>query len=688
MDGVQDINLNFDTSEADHALSKFSKNLIKTLETVKVNPLKQLDEDIEKTEKNIKELSDKLEQAMGQKTPIRLDIDKEAIKEQKVLIKELGAEITSAEKALSKMSPGRAYEKEAASLQRMKNDLVIYKDELQEMQQPQYRYVNAEDTSEFKELTAEIKTQEQNLILLNKAREDLAKNSNKINISSKLSLKNILKYAIGIRSLYALFSRLKSAAKQGLDSIANYSPALKKSIDNINSAFNQMKSAVGAAVAPLVQSLEPVIARIAQLFTIAANAVARFFAALTGKNSVVQATKNQAAFNKQVGESNKQLAKFDDLNVLDNDGGGGAGADVSGQFEEIDLSDNKDFFTWLGNWIRENLPFILAIASAFALWKIADSLITNAETLSRIFPFISDYIGPISDFLKNLAGWILIIAGSLEYFLGFFDALANGVTWDNLTQMILGAAAAFIGLWIVFGIGAAAIGLLVAGIGLVISGFVDWINTGELSTEAMAAICIGILAIGGAIALLTGAWIPLVIAAVGALAIFVINKWEDIKKVLSKVWDWIKTSVINPIISGINGFLSAAVKGINALIDALNTLSFDIPDWVPMLGGKHFGLDINHISTPEIPLLAKGAVLPPNQPFLAMLGDQKSGTNIEAPLDTIVEAMQQALSNMNYTGNQEIVMNIDGTTLARLTVPNTLDELNRRGYNVKVLEGK
>ena len=86
--------------------------------------------------------------------------------------------------------------------------------------------------------------------------------------------------------------------------------------------------------------------------------------------------------------------------------------------------------------------------------------------------------------------------------------------------------------------------------------------------------------------------------------------------------------------------------------------------------------------------MASGGVLPPNKPFLAMLGDQKHGTNVEAPLDTIVDAMKTALASSGYSGSQDIVLNVDGAALARVTVPNNLKEMNRMGYNVKVLEGK
>jgi len=89
---------------------------------------------------------------------------------------------------------------------------------------------------------------------------------------------------------------------------------------------------------------------------------------------------------------------------------------------------------------------------------------------------------------------------------------------------------------------------------------------------------------------------------------------------------------INTAIGVINGMIRGIVTGINTMIGALNKLKFSIPRWVPGLGGKSFGLNLTPIySYPQIPLLAKGAVIPPNAPFTAVLGDQKSGTNIETP---------------------------------------------------------
>ena len=103
----------------------------------------------------------------------------------------------------------------------------------------------------------------------------------------------------------------------------------------------------------------------------------------------------------------------------------------------------------------------------------------------------------------------------------------------------------------------------------------------------------------------------------------------------------------NGILGSINGMLSGSTKGVNGLIELLNGLNFTIPDWVPVFGGKKFGLNLKTIEPPQIPYLAKGAVLPANKPFLAMVGDQRHGTNVEAPLATIQEAVALTMQGQN-----------------------------------------
>lgn len=108
----------------------------------------------------------------------------------------------------------------------------------------------------------------------------------------------------------------------------------------------------------------------------------------------------------------------------------------------------------------------------------------------------------------------------------------------------------------------------------------------------------------------------------------------------SGMWDGIK-GFINLILGGVEDMANGAVNGINALIGVLNTLNFDIPDWVPILGGKTFGLNLGYVGGVSLPRLAQGAVIPPNKEFMAVLGDQSNGTNIEAPLSTIQDAVRE-----------------------------------------------
>lgn len=108
--------------------------------------------------------------------------------------------------------------------------------------------------------------------------------------------------------------------------------------------------------------------------------------------------------------------------------------------------------------------------------------------------------------------------------------------------------------------------------------------------------------------------------------------------IVSGVWGKIKDT-INQVIGGIEKMANSVIKGINKMIDALNGLSFDVPDWVPLIGGERFGFNIKPIPKVSIPRLAQGAVIPPNKEFMAILGDQRHGTNIEAPLTTIQEAV-------------------------------------------------
>ena len=104
-----------------------------------------------------------------------------------------------------------------------------------------------------------------------------------------------------------------------------------------------------------------------------------------------------------------------------------------------------------------------------------------------------------------------------------------------------------------------------------------------------------------------------------------------------------------------NGLISGMAWAVNGIADMLNSLRVDIPDWVPGIGGGTLGFNLPKWTPAKIPYLATGAVIPPNREFLAVLGDQKHGRNIEAPegliRDIIRDEMRGLQTQANGTGN-------------------------------------
>ena len=148
--------------------------------------------------------------------------------------------------------------------------------------------------------------------------------------------------------------------------------------------------------------------------------------------------------------------------------------------------------------------------------------------------------------------------------------------------------------------------------------------------------------------------------------------WNGIKDIFGGVWDGIVgvlKGAVNTVIDMINAVLRAVALGVNAIIDKINALSFTVPDWVQGIGGETIGFNFAKFDPPQIPKLARGAVLPANNPFLAVVGDQRRGTNVEAPLETITQAVIAALSQLGgtqeFTANQPIEVKLDGQVLYR-----------------------
>lgn len=542
--------------------------------------------------------------------------------------------------------------------------------------------------------------------------------------------------------------------------------------DEARAAVARLKAALLTLAQPILQVVIPVFVKLVNILTQVVTAIAKFFGMLSGKSWSSQKSAAQGLNEEQkalegVGsaaeDASKSMASFDEINQLtDNSasaaGGGAGGAastEIAPDFSNLDMAEDK---------LHDILGLVGAIAAGLLAWKIA-SLFTN--DLSKIW------------------GIALAVAGAFALVYFWLDAWNNGIDLQNFLGMLAGLAALAVGLAIAFGPIAAGIALVVGGLAMLVVGIKDVIENGFNLVNTLTIIA-GLLAAGIGISLLTGSWIPLLIAgflaALVALVSFtghgeeliqglkniidgfgkffkgvftgdmklavegikqiwegmkqtwnaIVNSIKDawnmfitwlqsrspllaaifqtygsfisglyksIKQWLSgiiefvsgvftgdwtKAWEGVKDifkGIWNGVITVVEYAINFIINGINLLISALNTIHFEVPDWVPIIGGKSFGISIPLVSQVALPRLAEGAVIPPNREFMAVLGDQKSGTNIETPLETMVQAFKQA---MNESGgrSQTIILQLNGREFARAVYKANNEETQRVGVRL------
>lgn len=161
----------------------------------------------------------------------------------------------------------------------------------------------------------------------------------------------MLRYGIGVESLYALINKLRAALVEGFKNLAQYSDNTNATLSGLMSSLAQCKNALATAFDPILQAVAPALNYLISLVTAAATAVAQLIAILTGKGTFIKATKVQKDYAKALKgtggaakEAEGALAAFDKLNVMPDQnaggGGGGAGAGIEDMFETVEVSDS------------------------------------------------------------------------------------------------------------------------------------------------------------------------------------------------------------------------------------------------------------------------------------------------------------------------------------------------------------
>lgn len=149
------------------------------------------------------------------------------------------------------------------------------------------------------------------------------KSHDKFNISLKKALTTILKYGFGIRSLYILLRKLRSAIKDGLGEMSQQFEDVNARMSSMLTSVNYMKASITTIAEPLLTLLAPALERISEIVANISYHIASFIAALSGQQTVYKAIKVQADYAesldktaKNAKKAKKELAGFDELNVL------------------------------------------------------------------------------------------------------------------------------------------------------------------------------------------------------------------------------------------------------------------------------------------------------------------------------------------------------------------------------------
>ena len=245
------------------------------------------------------------------------------------------------------------------------------------------------------------------------------------------SLKTILKYTLGIRSLYVLVNRIRRAIIGGYENLAQYSEQVNASISGMSSALLRLKNAFAVAFAPILNVVAPYITAFINMMGDAFNAVGRFFAALTGKTIAIQATKVYKDYAKGLSgiadateDARKSLSVlgFDQLNQLqDTSKADGSNGSEAGEISPADMFTEVPIESAISEWARKIRAAFLAENWAELGLVIADGI--NAG-LRKIYDAINwENVGPK-------------ITSFVEAFAGTFNSLVDHIEWDLMGRVI------------------------------------------------------------------------------------------------------------------------------------------------------------------------------------------------------------------------------------------------------------
>lgn len=505
------------------------------------------------------------------------------------------------------------------------------------------------------------------------------KNTDKSAKKGNMSMGRMLATSILFSFVFQAISAVMTGVREGFENLAQYSTSTNRSLSMLMSSLTRLKNAFATAFAPILDVVAPILSRFIDMISMAATAVGQLMAALTGKSTFTRAVAVQEDYAASLEDSASAakdaekamegyLSPLDEINKIstkdDDKSGGYTGPSVGQMFEEVPVNPKilalaekiKNLFQPIIDAVARLRGPVMGFLSAVGdtvLWlyeTILEPILT--WLITSAIPRIIDILGKVLEILTIIVDWFNnnvlpviepIVTALVNLFIGVSDGIIT--VFDGIAEFLLGV---FTGDW---DRAFAGLGQIFSGFGQIVNSICDFIQTiletfdgwlqGVFSTDWRETF--GVLGdvLNGFFSGVESIWngiktffTGIITFLRGAFSGDWKMAWEGIKQIFSGIWQTlvgVAKTPINTIIGLINGMISAIVSGLNAVIDRLNSLSFTIPSWVPKFGGNRFGLNISHLTAPTIPYLASGAVIPPNSPFMAVLGDQRNGNNLEMP---------------------------------------------------------
>ena len=480
-------------------------------------------------------------------------------------------------------------------------------------------------------------------------------------------------------------------------------------------AFARLKGALLTLAAPLMDVLIPALTWLMNLLAAIVSEIVTIISILSGKSkkSMEASGKNlykEAAAIDATGKAAKEatdaLAAFDEINKLSTTtsvGGGASAIAPDFDFDEGPMMEKLDKVFQKINDIFKTIRAGLEIVVDDLKWSFDKKVIpkSKATWLTVLTALLGATLGAA---FGGITGGVIGL--SLGVLLGLYLVGLDPETWKTemdaedawivVITALLGALLGSVFLGITGGVAGFSLGAI---LGLYLTGFAEGDEEhggkSQLLSELIVVLCALLGAVIGSIVTPgVGTVVGMGLGLILGLSIYSVRK--DPKKGTQRLVS-IGRSVLLGLLAGVLGVGLAALGIVSAgtafIISAAIGLALkffvdSVDDSKVRKATSGFtgtrvstkaparsrrvaaqSLDGNAPVYNEIPALASGAVIPPNRKFLAVLGDQKSGTNVEAPLSTIKQAVMEAMAQ----GSREPInvnLVVDGKTLARVVVPN------------------